>query len=373
MLPKLAATLFLFPTLALGEPELHVVGVYEGNIRTNGQIHDGQVRVIVERTENPVVLSLSSYEPVRWFIETYSGTRISTVILHGYDPSKSEISLNDIPLSPRIIEGVGYAYTNEGSRFRSVLEALFEETGIDHLASFNGSYRATPEPFLIDQIVLERANRIDYLKDHVRPQVLPETLRPFLKMAEAIDKSKLAFTSDGFVLTESGETIVFPPTPDVPDISHPSVSAYDEDGGRLFGVTFGGEGLIYQYDISAEQWSVLASMEHADAVGMIFDRKGDRLILGHGLISSGLLVYDFEGGQLTKLPFQIEDLIGFTDLYDVGNSTTADLIPVAISGDLLLVRADGRPLLGRPSGKSRTYLVNIRTGEATLVAYSEAR
>ncbi len=373
MLRTLAAVLFILPTLAFGEPELHAIGVYEGNIRTNGQIHGGQVRVFVDRTDNPVLLSLGSYEPVRWFIETSSGTRIDTVILHGRDPSRSEIFLNNIPVSPRIIEDVGYAYKNEGSKFRSILDALFEETGIDTLASFNGLYRATSAPFVIDKIVLDRANRIDHLKDRVRPQAVPETLRPFLKMAEAIETPRLKFTYDGFILTENGETLVIPPTLDVPDISHPSGSAYDKDGGRLFGVTFGGEGFIYQYDIAAKQWSVLASMENADASGMMFDREGDRLIFGYGLTSSGLLVYNFESGQLVKSPVRTVSLSGFTDLYDVGNGPTADLIPVAISGDLLLVRAGGSRVYRRSSEKSRTYLVNIRTGEATLVAYNDAQ
>ena len=65
MLRTLAAVLFILPTLAFGEPELHAIGVYEGNIRTNGQIHGGQVRLFVDRTDNPVLLSLGSYKPVR--------------------------------------------------------------------------------------------------------------------------------------------------------------------------------------------------------------------------------------------------------------------------------------------------------------------
>ncbi len=365
----LVLLLFCLPTSVMADAELHAVGVYEGNIRTDGRIHGGEVRILVDRNADPVILSVGSYEPVRWFIETTEETRVETIILHGYRPEKSEVYLNGLQVTPRILQGVGYVYENEGIKFRQMLEALQAETNIEALASFHGSYRASPEPFVIDRIVPNPRNHVDHLKDLVRPDAVPEPLQQIRDMASDLNAPTLRFSNGGFILTENGETTVFEPTLDVPDISHPVGAAFDKEGRRMFGVTLGGEGFIYLYDMSEDRWSILASMEQNDAAGMLYDAEADRLIFGLRLIQAGLAVYDLRRRVLSRVPVQAQDLAGFTDLYDPGNAPAADLVPIAISGNLLLVRAGGRQAFRRAPGKSRTYLVDLMTGRATLVAF----
>lgn len=96
--------ILLFVTLAAPlsamEPEVHAVGVYEGNEKTNGRIHGPEAYILVDRSNAPVILSIGSYDPVRWYIQTAPGTRIETILLHGYKPDQSEVYLNDIRVSP---------------------------------------------------------------------------------------------------------------------------------------------------------------------------------------------------------------------------------------------------------------------------------
>lgn len=120
----LAVFIFFLPVIAWANAELHAIGVYEGNIKTNGRIHGGEVRVFVDRTTAPVILSIGSYEPVRWFIETTQETRVENIILHGYRPKKSEVFLNGVEVAPQIIEGVRSSYRSDGRNFRRIIEAL---------------------------------------------------------------------------------------------------------------------------------------------------------------------------------------------------------------------------------------------------------
>lgn len=218
--------------------------------------------------------------------------------------------------------------------------------------------------------MLGTSYRVDHLKDQVRPEAVPEALKEFLEAARQIDVPAIRFTYDGFILTEDGQTTEISPTLDVPDISHPVAAAYDKEVRRMFGVTLGGEGFVYQYNIDDDQWSILASMEDVDAAGMIYDADTDQLVFGLGLVSSGIAVYDLQKGELSRAQVDVEDLTGFTDLYDPGNGPAADIVPIAISGNLLLVRAGGSRAFGTGATKSRTYLIDLTTGEATLVAFN---
>lgn len=205
----------------------------------------------------------------------------------------------------------------------------------------------------------------------MRPDEVPANLRPFLESDYVPDASRVDFTYDGFVLIKSDETLEVPTSLDVPNISHPVGGTMDIVGGRLFGVTFGGEGFIYQYDIAQNKWSVLASMEGVDAAGLFYDPQRDRLIFGLGVISEGLLIYDIGNGQFVRVPVNMKKLPGYFDLFDPGNGPGAALLPIAVSGDLALIRSTPDRVFNRNATRSRTYLINLATGDATLVAFTD--
>ena len=94
--------------LAAQQAEVHAVGVYEGNEKTNGRIHGPEAHVVVDRDNVPVILSLSSYEALRWFVETAPGTRIETILLHGYKSENTEVYLNGILVTAQILTDARY-------------------------------------------------------------------------------------------------------------------------------------------------------------------------------------------------------------------------------------------------------------------------
>jgi hypothetical protein len=67
--------------------EVHVVGVYQGtyppDVRGGDGTHSGAVTINVPKGKKPVILVLSSYEPVIWRIEAPQDT-IAHVIASGY-------------------------------------------------------------------------------------------------------------------------------------------------------------------------------------------------------------------------------------------------------------------------------------------------
>ena len=253
------------------------------------------------------------------------------------------------------------------------MKRLEQETGISGLASFHGAYSAPAEPFLINAVQRNPENKIDRLADFVRPDVVPKALRKYLDPAFVPGSPEVRFKYDGFQTTRNGEVTTYAPSLDVPSISHPTGATIDVAGQRLFGVTFGGEGFIYQYDLAADRWSVLSSMQGMDAVSMLFDPARDRLIFGMGVISSGLASYDIASGRFVNVPLDMKVLPGFSDLYDPGNGPRAALYPIAIEGNMLLATAGPDGIfrrMGDGPGPSRTYLIDLDRGEATLVAYS---
>src|SRR6185436_3742779 len=74
-------------------PQLHVIAAYEGSYppgvrHSHGYHPDGAIDVEVHTKGHPVVLALSSHEPVVWNIKPDNGVIIKEIILSGYHPSK---------------------------------------------------------------------------------------------------------------------------------------------------------------------------------------------------------------------------------------------------------------------------------------------
>jgi hypothetical protein len=88
----LSLALCIFIT-GCSSPALHGIGVYEGNyppgIRHSFGYHpDGRVNIKVSTKNRPVILVLSSYEPIAWNVVPENGVKIKEIILSGYHPSK---------------------------------------------------------------------------------------------------------------------------------------------------------------------------------------------------------------------------------------------------------------------------------------------
>jgi len=355
-------------------PEVHAVGVYEGNIRTGGQVHGPEVLISVDRPGQTVVLALGSYDSVRFVVSVSAMTAVQSVILHGHGANQSEVLLNNEPATPVRRRDLPYVYQDQGEKFRTLVAELATETGSDGLASFHGSYR--PEDGQIFQIS-EVQNAIGlkpvYLPELLRPELVPPSLRAVLEAPPA--DPGVRFTEDGFSLSGDGENREIRVSLDVPPISWPVGAAYDERGGRLFGVSLGGEGFLYQYSMAERRWSVLTSMNHADASGVYYDPAMDRLLLTLDRIGKGGMLEWTESGGLRRVLSSgaFATAPGFSDLYDPGNGRFPDTVILAVEGDLVVVAAVQDRVMNRfreAHDRIRLYLVNLETGAVDLVAYS---
>ncbi|XP_041357720.1 uncharacterized protein LOC121374683 [Gigantopelta aegis] len=83
--------------------QVHVLGVYEGNVHTRPPTA-GTTHVYVEGVgEKPVVLALSSYEPVRWVIHAGSDIQLHAVLMFSYYNTISSVDLSHVVNSTSVL------------------------------------------------------------------------------------------------------------------------------------------------------------------------------------------------------------------------------------------------------------------------------
>lgn len=118
--------------------QVEAVGVYQGGgskqaLQNHGT---GTVEVRIRRTPQPLVLVLSSYEPVKWVLTQESGAVLAAVIVSGYYPSQV-IGAGNVPV---IVNGRAHAYERGGQGYyelnKSVATMVGKEIGL-----FQGSYQ----------------------------------------------------------------------------------------------------------------------------------------------------------------------------------------------------------------------------------------
>ncbi|MBS0454849.1 MAG: hypothetical protein JSS14_26425 [Proteobacteria bacterium] len=125
--------------------QVDVIGVYEGASATRapaGTRAAATVRVAVAPSSAPLVLVLSSYEPVRWVVDNPSGRKISAVLLSGYHES----SVSGAPGVQVLRIGSDYAYRMEGREYASLKKSVARYVA-NPVRTFQGAYRG--ENFMV--------------------------------------------------------------------------------------------------------------------------------------------------------------------------------------------------------------------------------
>lgn len=113
------------------DAEVHMVGVYEPAGGRN-------IRVNVRHTNRPVVLVLSSYEPVTWLLSG-SISRVAAVLVSSY--GASNVMGQGKAQVLRI--GSGYAYAAGSAEYVRLRQSVMQYTGSRDIKSFQGSYKGT--------------------------------------------------------------------------------------------------------------------------------------------------------------------------------------------------------------------------------------
>ncbi|HCP82753.1 MAG TPA: hypothetical protein DIT67_14740 [Octadecabacter sp.] len=352
--------------------ELHMVGIYEPRKSRdeNGLSRTEYVAVKVDRPGVSVALTLGSYRPTRWVIETSEGTQVDRVIVSDRNRVRGEVILNGKKISVTY-RNLPLAYKASGNRFQPFHEAASKAAGAKKAASFQGAYKAPKGGFVIDAApgMSTRAEvEAALMAQALRASDLSPALRSAFEGETKAPGSKWALRDEGFVGTgENGKTTLHRVPLEAPEVSWPMGAAHDPEGQQIWGVTLGGEGFLYKYDIANNQWSA-RSMNNVDAGGLIFDPKTGNLIATPGPHGrSGYLTLDASGKVLSKLEISLTQYPGLIGTYDPGNGPSPRMVPIMIDGDLLLVRADPWPNSRRNSSSRWFYLVDMQSGTVRLV------
>ena len=376
----LVAFLFAFAQAADAEPEVHVVGIYEGFFKSGGKIHGPTARVVLDRPDREVILVLSSYDATKWEVELARGTTAPTIVLsQRVDGGRqSEVWLDGSPVPDPVKMRLPLTYKPVGEDFRALVALVPDRFGVSRMASFTGAYAASEWAFVIDSVVTDPSYELDPLKDALSRMPVPPALRPLIGPAADTEAPAVRLSDRGFEVMEADGSISLYPLPlDMPGVSWPMGAVRDPVTGTLYGVTLGGEGYLYAYTEATKAWRIVRSMEQMDAQGLFLDVEGRRLIMTVGFVGpEGLAVIDLAKGD--DSPLKIAELAGllpgYTDLYDPGNGPAPRLAPRGIAGDWLLLVAGVDPAFRRAGGDTsggpwRAYLVDLATMTTALVGY----
>ncbi|MGB3535252.1 MAG: hypothetical protein WBA13_17265 [Microcoleaceae cyanobacterium] len=146
-----SGTVSTFYNSSKGDQELHLVSVYEANANhSHGNHPTGLAEVKITRQDKPIILALSSYEPVKWQLQLAPGVQIEKIILNGYHDQQIA-GVSGIPVEEYSYQDTGNYLGNFPYRWESVADSstspelvnqLNKLTGTP-LTSFQGCYRGT--------------------------------------------------------------------------------------------------------------------------------------------------------------------------------------------------------------------------------------
>lgn len=117
--------------------DIEGIGVYEGNnaYGPDRKRQTGYMRVQVKARSRPLVLVLSSYDPVRWTLDVAPGARLSAVLVFSYYPS-TVIGAG----SARVLMlGQRSAYKRDSPEYQALDAEVARQIG-KHIGIFQGRY-----------------------------------------------------------------------------------------------------------------------------------------------------------------------------------------------------------------------------------------
>lgn len=121
--------------------QIEGVGVYQGGVgesRTNDGRKMGYVEVRLHRSAKPVVLVLSSYEPVKWKLIPESGARLAAVLVSGYHSSQ----VVGAGAARVVMTGSVYAYKLGSPEYNVLNREIVKWTG-KSIDIFQGRYEGS--------------------------------------------------------------------------------------------------------------------------------------------------------------------------------------------------------------------------------------
>ncbi len=136
------------PFIPGDQPLLHVVGIYQSTSAHSSGYHPMADAVLhVGPTQRPLVLALSSYEPVHWVLELDEDARVERVVLLGYHPqaftahggAQSSLWLEDLSNGETDAYGYCWPSCDGGSDTSRMIRQVESVTGLT-VEAFDGIY-----------------------------------------------------------------------------------------------------------------------------------------------------------------------------------------------------------------------------------------
>jgi hypothetical protein len=316
------------------DPELHVIGVYEGTF-PDGPRRYGVAAARVEDTQRPIILALCAFRAVRWKLEIADGVKIQKIILAGIKDQVIETPPAGIEIEKHTSDGGSrhyfYVYSREGDGAGSYAEAagaLKALTGLP-ISTVVARYRYDGKPLVIGR------NNAEWVAQSVmtrlEPLYLEATANERARQRQALAgirfsalyrttagvqmKSDVAqFTIDGPIesslrtlplavahvaIDPRGPTYYglsrnlvridikantvtdLPADGDFPEMEIPCAAAFDSKRNRVIVATLGGEGFMYAYDATKGQWSLMRSMYGIDLHCLTYSAEEDCFTAWH--------------------------------------------------------------------------------------------
>lgn len=350
--------------------EMHMVGIYEPYSDETLKRKDVSVRV--DRPGKTVALVLGSNDPAHWRISASNGTTVERVVISGSEPQLSEAYSNDeVVLAERLYSQT--TYKAKGFQFQEFHSAAAEKIGISNADSFHGSYAAPAGGFSISLapgVSTKEDEKKELEKNARNRSTISSQMQDAIAEEAGNTGMRWEFDDDGFVgIDENGTVMEFRTPLDLPRISWPKSAVYDPDNQRLYGVTLGGEGFLYEYDIVQNQWWV-GSMNEVDVGGLIFDNQTGNLITTPGDLGFheyAFLILDRRANVISRVNIPTSNYPGLEDTYDPENDPSPVLEPLIIEGEKLLVQTKHEST-GMINNQERLYyLVDLGDQSVELV------
>ena len=387
--------------------QLLVFGVYEGISATKDDGGRNEVKVSLGTLKTPTTLVVGNHEALSWSVSANNPELIERVILGGFGAEKSVVTVNRVLFPSTVVnKKIPYAYEKRGMKFRQIVEQLPATLGFDTVTSFTGSYTAPDEGFKYEQPLKQDASlKVRYLDD----LLVPDSELPAINYASTIDGisgiydlrghflekkemalpstqidgsgSKFKLRSDGIEITNSSNATKQFVKVDNSSISllQPKLLVYNSEKNTLTGFWKNNwaDSYLDQYSLDHNRWEKFSSLDRIELYGAKYNTLQNKIFVSYydNLSRKIGLGYLAEDGSLVRTDeFYAKDILGFSDLWDMGNSVEATLHIAAAQDEWIVLTAGFQtsqiPKSDAIDNADRIYLYNTKTKKIELTAYS---
>ena len=366
--------------------EIAVVSGYE----VEEQSRTGtRVRVVLDRPGKNVLLVLTSYERIAWYVEASPNTRVRGILVGN---RQNESTVNSKVDTKAYFVEFPYVPQADSREFSSVVAKLNQMFGVAKVDSLRSNYGLPPV------VTITEIDKPTSALTLAGPGVeKPEGNFEFNLILQDYSQAKWTLTGPGkapvsgymsggkFVMSPDGSTvysikddkltITRKGTSDVyvaalpsnfPQFSWAMDIAYDSRRDIVSIISLGGEGFFYRFDAKARKWIDFRSANNVDVYSMTYDRAADQYV---AWTSENALMFISGDGNALQTHRIAEKLPAFSRHYSGGGPGSSSTLRLAANGNnVALINFNGSTVKN-----IWQYDAKARTGKLTFQSKNEER